>query len=48
MQLKLPQPEYFFPCFKTDTQVYLVINKTMYSFTPLEVKPIKTLAENIR
>jgi hypothetical protein len=43
MQLKLPQPERWFPCFKIETQVYLVINKTLYSFTPFEVKPIKFL-----
>jgi hypothetical protein len=43
MQLKLPQAAFDFPCFKKDTEVYLVINKTLYSFTPLEVKPIKPL-----
>jgi hypothetical protein len=47
MQLKLPQAASYFPCFKKDTEVYLVINKTLYSFTPLEVKPIKTLPEDI-
>jgi hypothetical protein len=47
MQLKLPQAASAFPCFKTDTEVYLVINKTLCSFTPLEVKPVKTLPENI-
>jgi hypothetical protein len=47
MQLKLPQADRYFPCFKKDTEVYLVINKTLYSFTPLEVKPIKTLPEDI-
>jgi hypothetical protein len=41
MQLKLPQAASDFPCFKIDTQVYLVIKITLYSFTPLEVKPIK-------
>jgi hypothetical protein len=48
MQLKLPQADWYFPCFKKDTEVYLVINKTLYSFTPLEVKPIKTLPEDIK
>jgi hypothetical protein len=48
MQLKLPQAGYDFPCFKKDTEVYLVIKKTLYSFTPLEVKPIKTLPEVIK
>jgi hypothetical protein len=47
MQLKLPQADYNFPCFKKDTEVYLVIKKTLYSFTPLEVKPIKTLPGDI-
>jgi hypothetical protein len=48
MQLKLPRAANDFPCFKTDTQVYLVIEKTLYSFTPLQVKPIKSLPEDIR
>jgi hypothetical protein len=47
MQLKLPQAEYNFPCFKKDTEVYLVIKKTLYSFTPLQVKEVKTLDEGI-
>jgi hypothetical protein len=33
MQLKLPQTAYDFPCFKKDTEVYLVIKRTLYSFT---------------
>jgi hypothetical protein len=45
MQLKLPQAARFLPCFKTDTQVYLVLEKTLYSLTPLQVKPIQTLDE---
>jgi hypothetical protein len=48
MQLKLPQGDCCcFPCFKKDTEVYLVIEKTLYSFTPLEFKPIKSLPEDI-
>jgi hypothetical protein len=47
MQLKLPQAASYIPCFKKDTEVYLVIKKTLYSFTPLEVKTIKTLTESI-
>jgi hypothetical protein len=31
MQLKLPLADHFFPCFKTETQVYLVIKQTLYS-----------------
>jgi hypothetical protein len=45
MQLKLPQAVHYFACFKTDTQVYLVIKETLYSFTPF--KPIKTLPRRI-
>jgi hypothetical protein len=48
MQLKLPQAAHCFPCFKTDNQVYLGIKMTLYSFTPLQVKPIKPLPESIR
>jgi hypothetical protein len=47
MQLKLPQAAECLPCFKNDTEVYLVINKTLYSYTPLEVKPIKILHKDI-
>jgi hypothetical protein len=47
MQLKLPQAACDFPCFKKDTEVCLVIKKTLYSFTPFAVKPIKTLPEYI-
>jgi hypothetical protein len=47
MQLKLPQAASSFPCFKTETQVYLVIEKTLYSFTPLEVKVVKTLDRSV-
>jgi hypothetical protein len=46
MQLKLPQACSEIACFKTDTQVYLMIGKTLYSFTPLEVKPIKTFPDS--
>jgi hypothetical protein len=47
MQLKLPLATSVFPCFKKSTEVYLVIDKTqtLYSFTPLEVKPIKTFPD---
>jgi N-acetylneuraminic acid mutarotase len=47
MQLKLPQPARFFASFTTDTEVYLMIKETLYSFTPLQVKPIKTLPRSI-
>jgi hypothetical protein len=48
MQLKLPQAACTFHFFKTETEVYLVINETLYSFTPLQVKPIKTLPRSIQ
>jgi hypothetical protein len=47
MQVKLPHPARFFASFTTDTEGYLVIKETLYSFTPLEVKPIKTLPQSI-
>jgi hypothetical protein len=47
MQLKLPQAAMNFACFKKDTEVYLVIGMTMYSFTPLQVKAVKTLDRDI-
>jgi hypothetical protein len=47
MELKLPQAACYFPCFKTDSQVYLMIKRMVYSFTPLQVKPIKSVPENI-
>jgi hypothetical protein len=46
MQLKLPRYSSNLPCFKKDTEVYLMIKNT-YSFTPLEVEPIKTLPADI-
>jgi hypothetical protein len=47
MRLKLPQAASGFPCFKTDNQVYLLIKETLYSFTPQQVKPIKTVPQGI-
>jgi hypothetical protein len=47
MKLKLPQAARFVPCFKTDTQVYLVLERTLYSLTPLKFKPIQTLDEGV-
>jgi hypothetical protein len=43
MDLKLPFEACSFPCFKIETQVFLLINWALYSFTPLEFKKIKTL-----
>jgi hypothetical protein len=48
MQLRLPHAGSRFPCFKLrDTEVYLVVNNTLYSFTALQVRPLKTLTEDI-
>jgi hypothetical protein len=48
MQLRLPHIGYGISCFKLrDTEVYLVVNKTLCSFTGLEVRPLKTLTGNI-
>jgi hypothetical protein len=48
MQLRLPYADCLIPCFKLrDTEVYLVVKKTLCSFTCLEVRPLKTLAKDI-
>jgi hypothetical protein len=47
MHLKLPQAGHEITCFKKDTKVYLVIEYTLYSFTPLQVKAVKTLDRSI-
>jgi hypothetical protein len=49
LQLRLPVPVAFLACFKlSDTQVYLVIGKTAYSFTEFEIRPLKTLSRSIK
>jgi hypothetical protein len=40
MHLRLPQAVRWVPCFKTDSQVHLVLRNTLYSFTPLQVKTL--------
>jgi hypothetical protein len=48
MQFRLQFAGYCIPCFKLkDTEVYLVVKKTLYSFTAFEVRPLKTLTEDI-
>jgi hypothetical protein len=48
MQFRLPYADSAIPCFKLrDTEVYLVVKKTLCSFTGLEVRPLKTLTEGI-
>jgi hypothetical protein len=49
MQFRLPFAGCAIPCFKLrDTEVYLVVNKTLCSFTTLEVQPLKNLTEDIQ
>jgi hypothetical protein len=48
MQFSLPFSGAHIPCFKLrDTEVYLVVKKTLCSFTAFEVRPLKTLTEEI-
>jgi hypothetical protein len=48
MQFRLPFAGYGIPCFKLrDTEVYLEVNKTLCSFTAFDVRPLKTLTDNI-
>jgi hypothetical protein len=48
MQLRLPHAGGGTPCFKVrDTEVYLVVNKTLCSFTALEVRPLRALNEEV-
>jgi hypothetical protein len=49
MQLKLPRAGGCISCFMVgDTEVYLVVKRTLYSFTALKVHPLKTLTKDIR
>jgi hypothetical protein len=49
MQFRLPYADSDIPCFKLrDTEVYLVVNKILCSFTGFEVRPLKTLTEDIK
>jgi hypothetical protein len=49
MQFRLPFAGCGIPSFKVrDTEVYLVVNKTLFSFTAFEVRPLKTLTEDIK
>jgi hypothetical protein len=48
LELRLPLPACAIPCFKIrDTEVYLVINRTLWSFTPRLVLPLKSLPQDI-
>jgi hypothetical protein len=49
MQLRLLFDGCSIPCFKLrDTEVFLVVSKTLCSFTAFEVRPLKTLTEDIQ
>jgi hypothetical protein len=49
MQFRLPFAGCGIPCFKLrDSEVYLVVNNTLCSFTGSEVRPLKTLTEGIQ
>jgi hypothetical protein len=49
MQFRLPFAGFGIPCFKVrDTEVYLVVKKTLCSFTAFEVHPLKTLTKGIQ
>jgi hypothetical protein len=49
MQFRLPFAGCAITCFKlSDTEVYLVVSKTLCSFTALEVHPLKSLTGNIQ
>jgi hypothetical protein len=48
MELRLPHKIRGIPCFKQrDTEVYLVLMDTLYSFTAFQVRPLKTLSDYI-
>jgi hypothetical protein len=49
MQFRLPFAGMGISCFKlSDTEVYLVVNKTLCSFTSLQVRPLRTLTIDIK
>jgi hypothetical protein len=49
MQFRLPFVGKCIPCFKLrDTEVYLVVNKSLCSFTAFEVRSFKTLTKDIQ
>jgi hypothetical protein len=49
MQFGLPFAGSNIPSFKlSDTEVYLLVRRTLCSFTALEVRPLKTLTKGIR
>jgi hypothetical protein len=47
MQFRLPFAGRAIPCFKLSDSVYLIVKKTLCSFTDLQVLPLKTLTDEI-
>jgi hypothetical protein len=48
LELKLPKSGSSFPCFKVrSTEVYLLMSKTLYSFTPLKITKLKTFPNDM-
>jgi hypothetical protein len=41
VQLRLPYPEIGIPCFKRNSEVYLIVNKYLCSFTALRIKRLE-------
>jgi hypothetical protein len=49
MQFRLPFAGCSIPCFKVrDTEVFLIVKKTLCSFTAFEVRPLETLTADIQ
>jgi hypothetical protein len=49
LEMRLPHIGYLVPCFKLrDSRVYLVMKRTLYSFTPLQVQAIELLSRDIQ
>jgi hypothetical protein len=46
MKLKLPQPCFSMPCFKREDAVYLLVDKTLYTFTPLQFSMRRIVRES--
>jgi hypothetical protein len=47
LQFRLPSANIGIPCFKVNTEVYLVVSEILCSFTGFEVRPLKTVAAGI-
>jgi hypothetical protein len=47
MSVRLPQPWCGLPCFKHRGAVFLVIEKTLYNFTPARISPQGTVSKKV-